>query len=175
MKHIFSNEKIDTAPATSDELELIAFLKSEREETLAWVAEDPKNRFATLPIYEIEFLRERRYTSIPVYLRKQKELSYYEEYKSVYGVKPRWVQFDFLTDAELDGMLEHLAEEAKEQQIYEAARNADELKKETELCERFKVDTETLVRWGVLEAWTPWRSGEKWMRLDRDLFNLEVA
>ena len=56
-----------------------------------------------------------------------------------------------------------------EQYMAQQIRNEYELQQESRLCKLHGTDTEALVRKGILQAWTPWRSEQKWVNLDIEL------
>lgn len=144
------NATLDAAPATAAELELIAMLKEQERKSLAWVAEDPQNRGTTLPIYELSFLREQGWTSIAAYNRAQLEAEYWESYKEIHGIRPRWVNFDSLSDERLQQMIQGLDEDRmwreKEREAYVAAQKAEK----KALADKLGFSIEKLEAWGVL-------------------------
>jgi hypothetical protein len=159
-------------PATKDELELIAYIENQNRQLEAWVAEVP-GRWASMAISDLEFLRERNLTSVAVYIRNGKETYYWDAYKSVHGIRPRWIKFSEISDAELDAMVEDLDREITAQNEAERRQteeqNKAEVEREEELCVQHQTDIRTLVRWGVLEACPPWRNGAEWQEFANEL------
>ena len=113
-------------------------------------------------------------SSEQTHLEELKEI-YCEAHKDIYGVKARWVYKQDLTEDQLLGMLDRLRAENRKMQAQQDLHNKEELAREAALCEQHGVDTETLVRWGVLAACTAWRSGMKWMDLEQEMYRKQFA
>lgn len=142
--------KNDSTPATTSELELIAFLQEKERKSLAWVAEDPQNRGTTLPIYELSFLRARGWTSIAAYNRAQLEAEYWDSYKEIHGMRPRWINFDSLSDERLEEMIDGLDQDRVWREKERAAYVAEQKAERDALASKLGFSVETLEAWGVL-------------------------
>ena len=71
-------------------------------------------------------------------MTRQEQLAseHYDFYKAVHGIRPRWIKYDTLSEAELEVMLRELGEEmtiveAREAEQHQAAIKAFELKVES--------------------------------------------
>jgi hypothetical protein len=140
---------------------------------VAWVAEDPDNRFTGLYEEDPAYWAGIGVVTLDDFKRHELKISIWEMYKDVHGVRPRWINFDTMTTEDMENTIDNLHKEYEVQREANELANQQELQEEAKLCERFGTDTETLVKWGVLEAWTPWRNEKKWMDLDRQLFYAE--
>lgn len=145
---------LTTAPdaelvATPGELEVITYIQAENEKVRAWMNEVP-GRWGTTMCSDLPLIREYGYTSVEVYIRKNKEAELWDGYKSVHGIKPRWMNIPNMSDVELDKQLDQLQKDLQFENELEEVRQNQEKAKIAELCERFLVDEATLTRWGVI-------------------------
>ena len=108
-------------------------------------------------------------TTIAEYERYMLVCNVFELTREVYGYKPSWSGLMQQSDEQLRAEEEVLFRELKEHNEREDVFNKEQLELEAKLCKEHGVDTETLVRWGVIEAYTPWRSSEKWYLLEMEL------
>lgn len=99
--------------------ELIKHIKSLNDETRAWVAEDPENRWAGLYVEEADFWAERGITTVEEFEFDSMASTIYDLYKDVHGIRPRWINFDEMSYEELDSMYKSLLDELDAQSSYE--------------------------------------------------------
>lgn len=60
--------------------------------------------------------------------KEQLVASHYDFYKSVHGIRPRWMNYDAMTVEELEKAMDDLAIQADEQAKFEAATEAANIK-----------------------------------------------
>lgn len=94
-----SSRPLATAPltqgfldATPAEIEILAFLMKRKAEALAWVAEDPENRWSSRASaeYTVEYIREMGWADLDAMLLEEIRCEYCDLHKTVRGVKARW-------------------------------------------------------------------------------------
>ena len=71
-------------------------------EKLAWIAEDPDNRWTGLYVEELDFWAEMGVTTVAEFKRHENETLMWEMYKDVFGCRPRHVNLKDMTDEELE-------------------------------------------------------------------------
>ena len=131
--------------------ELIQEIKSRNEKTKAWVAEDPKNRWAGLyPEDEAHWI-ERGITTLADLERDELATYIYDEHKTAFGTKGRHYDFDSMTLQELKDEADYISKAAKEQMDLEAAQEARDLESFKALVQKTIADgagdEETALRW----------------------------
>jgi len=130
---------------------LLAHIKAENEKTAAWVAEDSANRWAGMIVEDLDHWAGYGVTTVAEYERYMMEASYVDLYKSVHGIKPRWVEFDNISDEELsadyDSLLVALEENNKLDAAREEAAVAAFESKVEELIGCGAGDRDTAIRW----------------------------
>jgi hypothetical protein len=88
-------------------------------------------------------------------------------YKSVNGVRPRWMAYLNEWDMAKEFLL--LVEQAKRQAEEDAKVQYAETLEEKRLAYQYGVDVPTLIEWGVIPAYTDWRYETKWWYLEDQL------
>jgi len=134
--------------------ELITEIKKRNAKTQAWVAEDPKNRWAGLYPEDEAHWVERGITSLADLERDELSTYIYEEHKTAFGTKGRHYDFAAMSLEELRIEADYISTAAKEAMELEA-------KMEAEAIERFEASIkeylpmagsrEDAIRW-VLQA-----------------------
>lgn len=105
-------------------------------EKLAWIAEDPSNRWTGLYVEELDFWTEMGVETVAQFQRHEMESMVWEMYKDVTGIRPRHLDFKSMSDEELNDLVDWLDsqmeravadEEAwlKQEQEWEAERAAE--------------------------------------------------
>jgi len=61
--------------------------------------------------------------------RDQLAATHYDFYKSVHGIRPRWMDYDAMTEADLEAELDRLGAEAEVQAKLEAEAEAEAIEK----------------------------------------------
>lgn len=77
-------------------------------EKLAWIAEDPNNRWTGLYVEELDFWAEMGVTTVAEFKRHENETLFWEMYKEVVGFRPRHIDVKSMSDAELEDYLDYL-------------------------------------------------------------------
>ena len=111
--------------------ELMAHIKAENIKTKAWVAEDPKNRWAGLYPEDEAHWVERGITTLEALERDELECYIYDAHKTAFGVKGRHYDFKAMSLEELKDEADYISKACDEQLALEA-------KMEKEATERFE-------------------------------------
>ena len=111
--------------------ELMAHIKAENVKTKAWVAEDPKNRWAGLYPEDEAHWVERGITTLEALERDELECYIYDAHKTAFGVKGRHYDFKAMSLQELKDEADYISKACDEQLALEA-------KMEKEATERFE-------------------------------------
>ena len=109
--------------------ELTAHIKAENAKTAAWIAEDPDNRWAGMIVEDPAHWADYGITDVAGYERHMMIETYIDLYKSVNGVKPRWVNFDEMSDEELKSSYDSLLVALDEENKRQAEREQEAVKK----------------------------------------------
>ena len=80
--------------------------------TLAWVAEDPTNRGACTYTEDMSYWNEMGVCTVEDFQRNELESTIWDLYKSVHGIRPRWVNFKEMSVADLEKTITSLHETA---------------------------------------------------------------
>jgi len=132
---------------TTAQLELVAHIKAENAKTLAWVAEDPQNRWAGTMVSDADHWAGYGVFSVDEYERYLAINMHSELYKGIHGIRPRWFDYDRMTTGEINEMNRQMADEAEKEYKAELKERRETAAK---LSAQFNVDVDTLKRWGVL-------------------------
>ena len=111
--------------------ELMAHIKAENIKTKAWVAEDPKNRWAGLYPEDEAHWVERGITTLEALERDELECYIYDAHKTAFGVKGRHYNFKAMSLQELKDEADYISRACDEQMELEA-------RMEKEATERFE-------------------------------------
>ena len=111
--------------------ELMAHIKAENIKTKAWVAEDPKNRWAGLYPEDEAHWVERGITTLEALERDELECYIYDAHKTAFGVKGRHYDFKAMSLQELKDEADYISRACDEQLELEA-------RMEKEATERFE-------------------------------------
>jgi len=111
--------------------ELMAHIKAENIKTKAWVAEDPKNRWAGLYPEDEAHWVERGITTLEALERDELECYIYDAHKTAFGVKGRHYDFKAMSLEELKAEADYISKACDEQLELEA-------RMEKEATERFE-------------------------------------
>ena len=103
---------------------LSAYIASLNAATLAWVAEDSANRFACTYTEDMSYWNEMGVFTVEDFQRNELESTAWDLYKSVNGIRPRWINFKEMSIKELEAFIENLQEAAKWQAERDAAYEA---------------------------------------------------
>ena len=111
--------------------ELLKEIKARNVKTKAWVAEDPKNRWAGLYPEDEAHWVERGITTLEALERDELECYIYDAHKTAFGVKGRHYNFKAMSLQELKDEADYISKACDEQLALEA-------KMEKEATERFE-------------------------------------
>jgi len=136
-------------------MELMAHIKAENAKTQAWVAEDPKNRWAGLYPEDEAHWVERGITTVEALERDNLATYIYEGHKDAFGVKGRHYDFEAMSTEELRAEADYISRSVKEQMELEANMEKEAVARfEKAIAEYMQMgaeDRETAIRW-VLQA-----------------------
>ena len=135
--------------------ELIKEIKSRNEKTKAWVAEDPKNRWAGLYPEDEAHWVERGITSLADLERDELATYIYEGHKDAFGTKGRHYDFKNMTLAELKEEADYISNAVKNTMQEEAEAEKQKIAEfEAQIKHNMAAgaeDKETAIRW-LLDA-----------------------
>ena len=136
-------------------MELMAHIKAENEKTQAWVAEDPKNRWASGLIEDPAYWLERGITTVEALERDNLATYIYEGHKDAFGVKGRHYDFEAMSLEELRAEADYISRSVKEQMELEARMEAEAKARYEAAIEEYMQmgaeDRATAIRW-LLQA-----------------------
>jgi len=95
--------------------------------TLAWVAEDPANRGACTYTEDLSYWNEIGVFTVEDFQRNELESTVWDLYKSVHGVRPRYMNFKDMSIDELKDIIKGLHDEAKWLEEMEAQWEAQQM------------------------------------------------
>ncbi len=101
--------------------ELLAHLTEIQTKTEAWVAEDPQNRWATIPVVDLEHWSKIGITTVAQYNHYNLVCETFELTRSAFGYKPSWTHLDSMSDEDLNKEIDFLAGECKRRMEFEQA------------------------------------------------------
>ena len=134
---------------------MLDHLALENKKTEAWVAEDPKNRWAGLSPLDPEHWVERGIMSMEALERSDLEIFIYEEHKTAFGCKGRHYDFASMSLEELKKEADYIASAAQEQMKLEKQaeeRATIELEKRiTDMVALGAGDRKTALKW-IIDA-----------------------
>jgi hypothetical protein len=87
---------------TENTMTLAEHLAALNAEKLAWIAEDPDNRWTGLYVEELDFWAEMGVTTVAQFKRHENETFFWEMYKDVTGCRPRHINLKDMSDEELE-------------------------------------------------------------------------
>jgi len=89
---------------------LQAYLNLEKEKTEAWIAEDPKNRWATVFSIDLGHWNDRGIFTVAQFERYLDEECYVNIYKDTHGIRPSRGSVGTMSDKELEKAIQNLTE-----------------------------------------------------------------
>ena len=110
---------------------LLAHIKAENIKTKAWVAEDPKNRWAGLYPEDEAHWVERGITTLEALERDELETYIYDAHKTAFGCKGRHYDFNSMTLQELKDEADYISkacEVAMKEEAEQEARSLEAFK-----------------------------------------------
>ena len=132
-------------------MNLQEYLNNEKEKVEAWVAEDPKNRWAAYPTTDLNHWESYGITTVAQYKRHSLESELWDLYKSVNGFRPRHMNISEMSDEELQSEIDSLIIQSNEEADIEAELQVRRTKafeaKVQELIELGAKDRKTAIRW----------------------------
>ena len=149
-------------------MSLAAHLANLNAKTLAWIAEDPDNRWAGLYVEDLSHWAEMGVHTVAQFQRYEMETSIWDLYKDVNGFRPRHIDFKAMSDEELkreyDSLCKRLGEQIDEENTAKDKAWADF---QTQVAKNLSLgahDEQEAIRW-VVESLNPsqsdlWYGGE---------------
>jgi hypothetical protein len=131
--------------------ELVKEIKSRNEKTRAWVAENPKNRFASLLPEDEAYWVERGITTLEALERDELETYIFDAHKTAFGFKGRHYDFASMSMEELREEADYIGKACQRAMKEEAEQEARSLEIFNELVQKTIAsgagDEETALRW----------------------------
>ena len=87
---------------------LAAHIAALNAEKLAWIAEDPDNRWTGLYVEELDFWAEMGVYTVAQFKRHEDIQMIWEMYKDVTGIRPRHMDFDSMSLEDLQREVDYL-------------------------------------------------------------------
>lgn len=112
---------------------LAEYLAEKNAKAAAWVAEDPENRWSSGYITDLEHWAEYGITTVEEFVRQELIGDIWDIYKSINGIRPRWINFNEMSDAELRKMRDSLIDEGREQREMELRAEREEEERKARL------------------------------------------
>jgi hypothetical protein len=132
---------------------LLAHLESLNAEKQAWIDEDPTNRWTGMYTTDMDHWASMGIVTVEDFERDQLISSIWDAYKDAYGYRPRHLDFESMTMAELEAEADSVFAAADAQYEYEKAREAEDLTEFKALVQKTielgAGDEETALRWLV--------------------------
>ena len=162
--------------------ELIREIKARNIKTRAWIAEDPKNRWAGLYPEDEAHWQERGITTLEALERSELEEYIYDSHKPAFGTKGRHYDFAAMSLQELKDEADYISEACDRAMAEEAAAEARSLAQfkaliaETirngagneETALRWLTDSDTFYHGQCVESWV-WDQGILFTDYGREL------
>lgn len=105
-------------------------------EKLAWIAEDPDNRWTGLYVEDLAHWAEYGVYTVAQFQRYELESMIWEMYKDVTGIRPRHLDFKSMSDEELNKLVDYLGSQMeraiREDEEWLAQEQAWEAEKQAE-------------------------------------------
>jgi hypothetical protein len=112
---------------------LAEYLAEKNAKAAAWVAEDPDNRWAGTLTEDLAHWAEYGVTTADELERHLLVGEIWDIYKSINGIRPRWINFNEMSDAELREMRDSLIDEGREQREMELRAEREEEERKARL------------------------------------------
>jgi len=129
--------------------DLQAYIDAENAKTQAWIDAGPERMAGFIP--DAEHWAGDGITTAAQLERYYMEGNIWDLYKDVNGIRPRWMDFKSMSDAELKATYDGLLVDLERHNVEEAGREAEAVKafeaKIAELIETGAGDRETAIRW----------------------------
>lgn len=84
------------------DITLAQYIANRNTETLAWIAEDPNNRWAGLIVDDLVFWAEQGILTVKDFNRHNLECTIWDLYRDVFGTRPRHMDFKSMSYEELE-------------------------------------------------------------------------
>ena len=137
---------------TDEMKKLVAHIDSKRE---AWFKECERLGHTPVGYHTSDPKHWESYgiTNIEQYEHYCASMDYFEAYRSMYGIKPNWVDFDAMTTVEIDVMNKKLQEEINEDLKAEQIAKDTLTAKMKKLCKELHCTMQDLFRWKVVQPY----------------------
>lgn len=106
---------------------LAQYIAQRNAETLAWIAEDPSNRWAGLIVEDLAHWAEQGILTVRDFQRHDLICTIWDLYRDVTGMRPRHMDFDSMSFEELEAEVASLWRMAEADAEREAEMQAQEL------------------------------------------------
>lgn len=134
-------------------MDLSTYISEKNAKTKAWVAEDPKNRWAGLLSEDMFHWAEQGITTVEDFKRWELETYIWDTYKDAHGTRPRHIDFKSMSLEELQTFADDISKEA-EQALIQQEEDYKVAKQNYEdhimsMVMQHNVDEPTAIRWDM--------------------------
>ena len=102
LDNLIANHYIQSMREKTMTNELAQYIAKRNAETLAWIAEDPDNRWAGLIVDDLAFWAEQGILTVKDFNRHNLECTIWDLYRDVFGTRPRHMDFKSMSYEELE-------------------------------------------------------------------------
>jgi hypothetical protein len=127
---------------TNDQIALVAHIEAKNAKTQEWVDAAP-GRWAGMITTDVDHWAGYGITTVAQYEHYMAVAAYVNCYKDINGVKPRWMNFDAMSTAEIEADLNALIERERGLAAVDAAAAE-------KLADELGHSVDDLKRWGVV-------------------------
>ena len=129
---------------------LLAHIQKRNAETQAWV-DAAEGRWAGMIVEDLEHWAGYGVTTVAQYDRYMMETSIWDLYKDVNGIRPRWMDFSAMSDANLSAEYDSLLDQLEENNKRDAVEQAEAIVRfEQSIVDTIAMgaaDRDTAIRW----------------------------
>jgi hypothetical protein len=109
--------------------ELLEHLKQMNIKSQKWVDEDPKNRWSSMITEDPKHWADYKIYTVNEFKHYMAETTHWDLFKSVNGIRPRFMNYHLMTTEEIEADNDALRKEEEEQIIAEKKEKEDTIKK----------------------------------------------
>jgi hypothetical protein len=112
---------------------LAEYIADRNAKSAAWVAEDPENRWSSGIITDLEHWAEYGITTVEEFVRQELIGDISDTYKSLNGIRPRWMNLSEMSIEELRETADSLFKESRERHEMELRAKREEEERKARL------------------------------------------
>lgn len=123
------------------------YLEDCNTQTEAWIAADPLHRWATLFVTDLEHWAQYGVTTVAEFESYQMRQQLWDLYKDAHGVRPRWINFETITDEEVDSITQGCYAELERLAMEEEQADKAFWDRMEAMAADYSIDVATALRW----------------------------